>query len=174
MSSGPGKRRLRPPSAARSVQSSTFMLFPLKMTKNSHIYKWYSPFATFAPRLAIYFLIIFLGNAVSLPVPLPLTLLPKRVEMGKLQLDREQSVAKSLMWMLIAHCDQISCAPYLVILLNETISKHLYRVTQKKCPRRILSSNMFLKSNFTFPGEFWNEHFGYVSSQRPNYTHSES
>jgi len=46
-------------------------------SKIGTVFNFYAlpPFATFAPRLAIFFVIIFLGNTVSLSVPLALTLL---------------------------------------------------------------------------------------------------
>ena len=37
-------------------------------------------------------------------------------------------------------------------------------MTQKKCPIRILISNLFWKSDFTFPHVFWNQNFEPVSS----------
>ena len=44
-------------------------------------------------------------------------------------------------------------------LVDPTCVSCLYRVTQKKCPIRILSSNLFQKSDFTFPHVFWNQNF---------------
>ena len=45
-----------------------------------------------------------------------------------------------------------------------------YRLTQQKCPIRILSSNLFQKSNFTFQHVFRNEHIKPVSSGHLNNT----
>ena len=50
------------------------------------------------------------------------------------------------------------------------ISAPIYRVTQKKCPIRILSSNLLQKSSFTFQHVFRNEHFKHVSSGHLNDT----
>ena len=50
----------------------------------------------------------------------------------------------------------------------------IYRVTKKKGIIRILSSNLFNKSDFTFPRVFWNHNFEPVSYSYLNFTHSES
>ena len=49
----------------------------------------------------------------------------------------------------------------------------MYRVTQKKCNIRNPSSNLFQKSDFTFPHVLWNQNFEPVSSSHFNITHSE-
>ena len=48
----------------------------------------------------------------------------------------------------------------------------MYGVTPKKCPIKILSSNMLQKSNFTFQHVFQNEHFKPVSSGHLKLRHS--
>ena len=45
---------------------------------------------------------------------------------------------------------------------------------KKKCNIRILTSNLFLKSDFTFPHVFWNQNFEPVSSSHFDITHCES
>ena len=54
------------------------------------------------------------------------------------------------------------------------IIHHEIQVDPKKCIIRILSSNLFKKSVFTFPHVFWNQNFEPVSSSLFNITHSES